>query len=92
MSNGSAIYFIELHRLGSAVEAAVRAALANNDKRKRKSQVRKIVGLLRFVLGLPNLESSGQPAGIALGVRADGELGLWIIFEPATQIQGDIAP
>ena len=85
------ILFIELRRLGSIVEARVRQVLTISDKRKRKAEVKKLVNLLRYLVLLPTEIPEDEPViGIALGIRADGELGLWVIYESPTKIQGDI--
>lgn len=93
--------FIEAKKLGSIVEVKVRETLAVPDKRKRASEARKLLQLLRFLSLAPypgqQLDESGSadispPSGIALGIRSDGELGLWLIYESPVKIQGDIAP
>lgn len=91
--------FIEAKKLGSTVEAKVRHILVMPDKRKRARESRQLLGLLRFLALAPyptqqlteeGTPDSRPPTGIALGIRSDGELGLWLIYEPAIKIQGDI--
>jgi hypothetical protein len=93
--------FIEARHLGSTVEARVRQILVTPDKRKRKGEARKLLQLLRFLHLAPQpsqqLTIDGSvdptpPTGVALGIRADGELGLWLIYDSPTKIQGSIQP
>lgn len=92
--------FIEAKRLGSVTEAKVRQILTIPDKRKRANEAKKLINLLRFLTLAPfplqQLTEDGTadptpPSGIALGIRSDGELGLWLIYDSPTKIQGDIA-
>ena len=93
--------FIEAKRLGSVVEARVRQMLVITDKRKRAREIKQLLNLLRYLALAPaptqQLTIDGQadstpPSGIALGIRSDGELGLWLIYESPTKVQGEIQP
>ena len=91
--------FIEAKKLGSVTESRVRQILTTPDKRKRASAMKQLLNLLRFLqlapyqtqqLTVDGTADPTPPTGIALGVRSDGELGLWLIYEPAIKIQGEI--
>ena len=92
--------FIEARRLGSVVEAKTRQIIHMTDKRKRASEAKKLLNLLRYLNLAPyptqQLDESGTPdtsppSGIAIGIRSDGELGLWLIYQSPIKVQGDIA-
>jgi hypothetical protein len=84
--------FIEASKLGSVVEAKVRQIIVISDKRKRAREMKKLCSLLRFLAIAPTeIPERDGPTGMALGVRSDGELGLWLIYDSATNIRGNIA-
>lgn len=81
--------FIEAKHLGSVLEARLRTLISSPDKRRRAREMKRMLSLLRF-LKLDHGEASAKVTGLALGLRSDGELGLWLIYETPTNIEGDI--
>lgn len=91
--------FIEAKLLGSTIEAKVRQILVMPDKRKRKRAMKNLLSLLRFLSLAPfptqqltedGVADTTPPSGLALGIRSDGELGLWLVYESPIKIQGNI--
>lgn len=80
--------FIEAKRLG-ILEDQLRAMVCApaTTKRDRRADFNCIARILRDLRLVP---PHSVVVGIALGVRSDGELGLWIAIESPVKIQGDL--